>query len=94
MILRYVHLSRHPAVFLSLTGLRVPEFDAVVAELLPGHAAGERARLARPDRRRAIGAGHPFELRPHLFVGYGLVVGHGSVIPSRLRADASAGKQE
>jgi len=64
MILRYVHLSRHPAAFLSLTGLRVPEFDALVADLRPAHAASEQDRLARPGRRRAIGAGHPFELRP------------------------------
>ncbi len=64
MILRYVHLSRHRAVFLSLTGLRVPEFDALVADLRPAHAASEQDRLAGPGRRRAIGAGHPFGLRP------------------------------
>lgn len=64
MILRYVHLSRHSAVFLSLTGLRVAAFDALVADLLPGYAANEAARLQRPARRRAIGAGHPFALRP------------------------------
>jgi len=64
MILRYVHLSRHPGVFLSLTGLRVAAFDALVADLLPGHATREQARLQRPTRQRAIGAGHPFALRP------------------------------
>ena len=64
MILRYAHLSRHPVVFLSLTGLRVPEFDTLAADLRPAHATRERDRLARPDRRRAIGAGHPFELAP------------------------------
>ncbi len=64
MILRYTQLSHHPAVFLSLTGLRVPEFAALIADLLPGYAARERDRLQRPDRRRAIGAGHPCELRP------------------------------
>ncbi len=64
MILRYAHLSRHPAVFLSLTGLRVPEFDTLAADLRLTHATRERDRLARPDRRRAIGAGHPFELAP------------------------------
>lgn len=64
MILRYAHLSRYPAVFLRLTGLRVAEFDALVADLRPAYAAGERARLQRPARRRAIGAGHPFALRP------------------------------
>jgi len=64
MILRYVHLRRHPTVFLSLTGLRVAAFNALVADLLPGHAAGEATRLQRPGRRRAVGAGHPFALRP------------------------------
>ncbi len=64
MLLRYAHLSRHPAVFLSLTGLRVTEFDALVADLLPGYAASEQGRLQRPARQRAIGAGHPFALRP------------------------------
>lgn len=64
MILRYAHLSRYPAVFLSLTGLRVPECDTLVADLLPGYAASEQARLQRPTRQRAIGAGHPFALRP------------------------------
>lgn len=64
MILRYAHLSGHPAVFRSLTGLRVAEFDTLVADLVPAYAAAERERLQRPARRRAIGAGHPFALRP------------------------------
>lgn len=64
MILRYAHLCGHPGVFVSMTGLRVSEFDTLVADLLPQHAASERDRLQRPTRRRAIGAGHPFALRP------------------------------
>ena len=64
MILRYVYRSRHPTVFLSLTGLRLPEFDALVADLTPGYATSERDRLARPARQRASGAGHPFALAP------------------------------
>ncbi len=64
MILRYARLRRYPTVFLSMTGLRVAEFDALAADLLPGYATSERARLQRPGRRRAIGAGHPFALRP------------------------------
>jgi DDE superfamily endonuclease/Helix-turn-helix of DDE superfamily endonuclease len=62
MILRYAHLSTHPTVFTSMTGLRVGEFDALVRDLLPRYHAAEQARLSRPARRRAIGAGHPFEL--------------------------------
>ena len=64
MILRYAHLRRHRGVFRSVTGLRVAEFDTLVADLLPAYAVGERARLQRPSRQRAIGAGHPFALAP------------------------------
>jgi DDE superfamily endonuclease len=62
MILRYAHLRQHPTVFKSMTGLRVPEFDTLVADLLPAYWDAERTRLSRPDRRRAIGAGTPFTL--------------------------------
>ena len=54
--------SAHPAVFTSMPGLRVGEFDALVRDLLPRYQAAARARLSRPTRQRAIGAGHPFEL--------------------------------
>src|SRR5260370_29975813 len=59
MILRYAYLSRSPRVFLSMTGQRVAEFDALVRDLLPAYAAAEQARLRRPDRQRAIGGGAP-----------------------------------
>jgi hypothetical protein len=62
MILRYATLTQHPTVFLSLTGLRVPEFDSLVADLVPAYQAYAAARLRRPGRRRAIGAGHPYTL--------------------------------
>ncbi len=64
MILRYCYLSRHPRVFLTMTGLPVGVFDELVRDLLPAYAAAEHARHARPGRRRAIGGGHPFALRP------------------------------
>jgi len=64
MILRYARLSRRPAVFLRLTGLRVAAFDMLVADVLPSYAANERTRLQRPTRQRARGAGHPFALAP------------------------------
>ncbi len=64
MIVRYVQLSRYPGVFRSLTGLGVAEFNALVGDLVPSYAASERARLPRPTRKRAIGAGHPFALAP------------------------------
>jgi len=64
MILRYGYLSRHPRVFLTMTGLPVAVFDEVVRDLLPAYAAAAHARLNRPGRKRAIGGGHPFALCP------------------------------
>ncbi len=64
MILRYPHLTRHPAVFRAMTGLSVAEFDALVAELLPRYVAAERVRLSRPTRRRALGGGRKYEWAP------------------------------
>jgi hypothetical protein len=62
MMLRYGRLSRHRVAFRAMTGVDVGEFDALYADFAPRFAAAERRRLSRPDRRRAIGAGHPFEL--------------------------------
>jgi hypothetical protein len=58
-----MHLTQHPNVFYSVTGLRVTEFDELLADVLPQYADQEQQRLERPDRQRAIGAGHPFELK-------------------------------
>jgi DDE superfamily endonuclease/Helix-turn-helix of DDE superfamily endonuclease len=63
MIMRYIHLTQHPNVFYSVTGLRVAEFEELLADVLPQYAEYEQQRLARPERQRAIGAGHPFELK-------------------------------
>ena len=64
MILRYAELSRHERIFLSMTGLRLPEFADLLGDVLPRHAAAEHRRRCRPQRKRAIGAGHPFVLCP------------------------------
>ncbi len=64
MIARSAYLSQHPDVFRSLTGLRVAEFEALAAELLPCFAAAEHQRLDRPNRQRAIGGGRAFGLTP------------------------------
>jgi hypothetical protein len=64
MILRYAHLSRRPAVFKALTGLRVETFAILEADLLPRFADAEYERLARPDRVRAVGAGGQPALTP------------------------------
>jgi hypothetical protein len=70
MIMRYIHLTHHPNVFYSVTGLRVAEFDELLADVLPPYAEHEQQRLERPDRQRASGAGHPFELneRDHILL--------------------------
>jgi hypothetical protein len=70
MILQYQRLSRHPAIFPVMTGLSVPQFDALVRDALPVYAVAEVARLDRPHRRRAVGGGHPFALshRDHLLM--------------------------
>ncbi len=64
MILRYHALTRHPAIFRAMTGLCVAAFDALAADVLPAYAAATHARLARPDRRRAVGGGRAFGLSP------------------------------
>lgn len=62
MILRYAHLCQHPAVFVSVTGLRVREFDHLVAAIVPRYRAARLAQQSRPTRKHAIGAGAPFAL--------------------------------
>ncbi len=64
MILHYERLQRYPTVFKSLTGLRISQFDELVTDVLPRYQTAERARLTRPTRKRAIGAGHPVALDP------------------------------
>lgn len=64
MILRYGYLSRYPRVFITLTGVRLAEFEELVHDLLPAYAQAQQARLSRPGRQRAIGGGHPFALSP------------------------------
>ena len=62
MRLKYDHLKNYAPVFLSMTGLRVGEFDSLAKDVLPQFEAAENQRLARPTRQRAGGAGE----KPHL----------------------------
>lgn len=64
MIARYAHLSQYPQVFVALTGLRVREFDHLVADVLPAYGAARTSTLSRRPRKHAIGAGAPFALPP------------------------------
>ncbi|MGQ9904046.1 MAG: helix-turn-helix domain-containing protein, partial [Anaerolineae bacterium] len=51
-----------PEVFLSMTGLRVREFDQSLHNLEPRYEEAEHKRLQRPDRLRAIGSGPHMKL--------------------------------
>ena len=62
MIARLDHLRKHPSVFRHLTGLTVPAFDALAADVVPAVEVAHRKTLDRPDRQRAIGAGGEFGL--------------------------------
>jgi hypothetical protein len=45
-----------------MTGLTVGEFEALVDDLAVRYARAEKKRLSRPNRQRAMGAGHPMHL--------------------------------
>ena len=62
MTLEYDHLKNYAPVFLSMTGLRVGEFESLAKDILPQFEAAENQRLARATRQRGIGAGE----KPHL----------------------------
>ena len=62
MFMRYEYLSEYPRVFRSMTGLAVSEFDELVIDVEPCYETTEQERLTRPDRIRAPGGGHPFEV--------------------------------
>jgi hypothetical protein len=61
-MLNYAVLSKKPAVFRNFSGLKLTEFDALTLKLNEKYPAFEQKRLAREDRKRQIGAGHPFTL--------------------------------
>lgn len=61
-MLNYDVLSKKPSVFRSFSGIEVPEFDALNLKVEERYPAYEQKRLERPDRKRGIGAGHPFKL--------------------------------
>lgn len=62
MILQYTFLRSHPAIFKALTGLYLHEFDELLLDLQPRLTQAQQRRRNRLGRKRAIGAGHPFDL--------------------------------
>lgn len=63
-MIRYYRLMRYPAVFRALTGLSQAQFDVLFADLALRLVGAVQTRRSRPNRRRAVGGGHPFALAP------------------------------
>ncbi len=61
-MLNYNVLSKKPSVFRNFSGLEVQEFDALNLKIKEKYPAYEQKRLSRENRKRKIGAGHPFNL--------------------------------
>ena len=61
-MLSYRRLSKTPSVFRSFTGLEVNEFDSILEKVEESYPSLEERRLSRKERKREIGAGHPFKL--------------------------------
>ena len=64
MLLRFNNLINHSKIFLAMTGLRTTEFISLLKEVRPLLLAAQHSRLERPQRKRKVGAGHPFALTP------------------------------
>ena len=61
-MLNYDVLSKKPSVFRYFSGLELHEFDALNSKIKERHSVFEQKRLFRADRKRKVGAGHPFKL--------------------------------
>jgi hypothetical protein len=61
-MLNYNVLSKKPLIFRYFSGLELPEFDALNSNIKEKYSAYEQKRLTRENRKRKIGAGHPFNL--------------------------------
>ena len=61
-MLNYSALSKNPSHFRNFSGLELQEFDTLNLTIKEKYDAYEQKRLFREDRKRAVGAGHPFNL--------------------------------
>jgi len=61
-MLSYDRLLKKPEIFRSFSGLEVSGFDSLYGKIGAGYEEHERKRLAGKDRKRDVGAGHPFKL--------------------------------
>ena len=55
--MRYAHLTKHPNVFLSASGLREEEFDELIEDVQAQYMPAEQEGVSGRDRVRAIGGG-------------------------------------
>ena len=46
-----------------MTGVEVSEFDSIYSKVQPKYDEYETKRLSRENRKRKVGAGHPFKLQ-------------------------------
>lgn len=79
IMVNYNWLSKRPSLFRSFTGLDIPEFNSIYEKAHANYDEYEYKRLSRGDRKRQVGAGHPFKLPLQerllmLFVYYRLYV--------------------
>src|SRR5688500_10657943 len=61
-MLTLTKLRTKPAALRSLTGLTLPQYEQLFAEVAPHYAAAEETRLTRPHRQRERGAGRKYKL--------------------------------
>ena len=61
-MLNYSVLSKNPQHFRNFSGLEIQEFDTLNLKIKEKYTSYEQKRLQRDNRKRAIGAGHPYNL--------------------------------
>ena len=61
-VFKYDVLLKKPSHFRNFSGVEVNEFNALNSKINEKYSAYEQKRLSREDRKRKIGAGHPFKL--------------------------------
>jgi hypothetical protein len=61
-LINYKTLSKGLSLFRSLTGLEVLEFDSFHSKVEAKYDEYEKKRLYRNNRKRKVGAGHPYKL--------------------------------
>jgi hypothetical protein len=61
-MLNYRALSKNSPHFRNFSGLQLQKFDTLNQKINEKYPAFEQKRLKRENRKRAVGAGHPFHL--------------------------------